>query len=631
MAQERFKRKLAAILSADVVGYSRLMEDNEEATIQTLNACRKSISKLIQQNRGRLVDATGDNLMAEFSSVVDAVGCAVEIQKKMADRNAELPENRRMLYRIGVNLGDIVAEDDKIYGDGVNIAARLESLAEAGGICISRTVYGQVKNKLDLGYEYLGEHSVKNISEPVHVYKVLMEADAAGKVFGETRKTKRGVALAIALIFLVGAGGLAGWYLYLDQSRKIAPASVENMAYSLPEKPSIAVLPFENMSADPKQVYFSNALTDQIITTLSKFQHLFVIAQQSTSVYKEKHVNIQKVAEELGVRYVLEGGVQKSGDKVRITAQLIDAITGRYIWSERYDREGKDLFALQDEITIKILNGMSIELTEGEQARRWTKVGTDNLEALEKHYQGMVFMETRGTKENNDKAIELFEEAVALDPKFVWPYVYLGYSHYIAATTPNWSESPDRSMEIAFELAQKALAIDDLDDRPHSLLGDLYLQKHQYDKALSEGERAVALNPNGALAYFRLAAIVGRLGRWDESALYAKKAIRLNPFPGIYYYFALGHAYFMTGQYDDAVVTCKKMLEKHPDNIHANILLTASNSSLGRDAEATASAKEILRINPKFNVTSMAKRLSYKNKADLERLVAALLKAGLPE
>jgi len=316
---------------------------------------------------------------------------------------------------------------------------------------------------------------------------------------------------------------------------------------------------------------------------------------------------------------------------VRITAQLIDAITGRHIWSERYDREVKDIFALQDEITIKIMNGMSIELTEGEQARRWTKVGTDNLKALEKHYQGQAFFESHGTKEDYDKAIQLFEEAIALDPKYIWPHVYSGYVHYINAKTPQWSESPDRSFQMAFELAQKALAIDDSDDRPHSLLSRLYLQKGQYDKALSEAELAVTLNPNGAEAYFGLAAIVGQLGRWEESVLYANKAIRFNPFPGIWYYFALGRAYFMTGQYDESIVAWKKMLHRSPDNIHAHAFLTACYSSLGRDAEATAAAKEVLRINHKFSVESFTKYLTYKNKADLERLVVALRKAGLPD
>jgi len=328
MADEGFKRKLTTIFSADVVGYSRLMEDNEEATIQTLSIYRNSMSTIIEQHRGRVVDMTGDNLMAEFSSVVDAVKCAVETQKEISERNADLPENRRMLFRIGVNLGDIVEEDDRIYGDGVNIAARLEGLAEGGGICISGTAYDQLKNKLELGYEYLGEHSVKNIAAPVRVYKILMEPEAVGKIIGEKRKTKRWMTVAVAAVILIG---LAGWYLYIAQSKRIEPVSVENMAFPLPEKPSIAVLPFVNMSDDSRKVFLSDGVTEQIITSLSKLPNLFVISRTSTFSYKGKPVKVQQVAEELGVRYVLEGSVQQWEDKIRITAQLIDALTGRHL------------------------------------------------------------------------------------------------------------------------------------------------------------------------------------------------------------------------------------------------------------------------------------------------------------
>jgi adenylate cyclase len=423
---------------------------------------------------------------------------------------------------------------------------------------------------------------------------------------------------------------LIGWNIYLQQSKKVEPASVDKMAYPLPDRPSIAVLPFVNLSEDPKQEYLSDSITDQIITTLSRDRRLFVIARQSSFSYKGRPVKVQQVAEELGVRYVLEGSVQKSGDKVRITAQLIDAIRGHHIWSERYDREVKDIFALQDEITIKIMYAMSIELTEGEQARRWTKVSTDNLKALEKYYQGRAFFE-RGTKEDNHKAIQLLEETIALDPKFVLPYVHLGYGHYVAARTGGWSESPAQSFQMSFELVQKALAIDDSHDGAHSLLARLYLQKRQYDKALSEAELAVTLNPNGADAYFGLAAIVGQLGRWEESVLYAKKAIRLSPFPPLYYYFALGRAYFFTGHYDEAILTWKKMLHRSPDMYIAHLFLAASYSLSGRNEEAAAAAKEVLRINPKFSVDSMAKLRSFKNKADLERLVTALHKAGLPD
>jgi adenylate cyclase len=436
----------------------------------------------------------------------------------------------------------------------------------------------------------------------------------------------RWTALVAIIVLIVGVATLAIWKLSF-KSASVEKASVERMAFQLPDKPSIAVLPFINMSGDPKEDYFSDGLTEQIITNLSTFHKLFVIARNSTFVYKGKPVKIQKVAEDLGVRYVLEGSVQKSGDKVRITAQLVDAITGRHVWSEHYDREFKDIFALQDEITIKIMRAMRIKLTDGEQARHWTKGGTKNLKAYVLNYQGCGFI-GRGTKQDNDTARHLFEEAIALDPKYACAYINLGTTYFWDARN-GWSESPAKSIQRALELAQKALAMDDSLDLGHSLLGAIYLVMRQHDKAIAEGERAVALNPNGALAFIWLAGIVGVSGKWEESVMYAKQSIRLSPFPGPLQYDVLGRAYFMTGKYDEAIFILKKALQMNLDFLPAHIFLAACYSSIGRDVEAKASAIEVLRINPKFSIESYAKRLTYKNKADIEREVAALQKAGL--
>jgi adenylate cyclase len=632
MTTQEVKRKLTAILSADVKGYSRLMGEDEKGTVRTLNAYMDLMTGLIQHHRGRVVGTAGDSMLAEFASVVDAVECAVEIQKELKTRNAELSENRRMEFRIGVNLGDVIEDGEQILGDGVNIAARLESLSEAGGICISGTAYDQVENKLSLGYEYLGEQAVKNIAKPVRVYRVLMEPGAAGKVVGEKRvkpKQWQRVAISLAVAVIVVVAAVAIWHLYLrPATAPVEVASIDKMAFSLPDKPSIAVLPFTNMSGDPKEEYFSDGLTEQIITSLSKFQRLFVVARNSTFVYKGKPVKIQKVAEDLGVQYVLEGSVQKSVNKVRITAQLIDAITGRHIWSEHYDRELKDIFPLQDEITMKITQAMRVELTEGEQARHWVaKGGTDNLKAFEKNYQGLGVMR-RSTKQDNDTARQFFEEAIALDPKFVSPYLNLGWTYFWDARF-GWSESPAKSLQKAFELAQKALAMEESIDMGHSLLGSVYLVMRQHDKAIAEGERAIALNPNGAVAYGVLAGIVGCAGKWEEGVLYSKQSMRLNPFRESGDYWLLGRAYFMMGQYDEAILTLKKGVQINLNFLPAHIFLAACYSSLGRDAEAAAEAKEVLRINPKFSIESYAKTLPYKNKADIEREVAALRKAGL--
>ena len=382
MTPEKFKRKLTAILSADVKGYSRLMGEDEEGTIRTLKAYMEVITGFIQQHRGRVVATGGDSVLAEFASVVDAVRCAVGIQEELKDRNKELPEDRRMEFRIGVNLGDVVEEGDNILGDGVNVAARVESLAEAGGICISGTVYDQIKNKLAFGYEYVGEQTVKNIKEPVRVYRVLMEpgvkvSEVAAEKKAKPRQWQR-MALSLGVVTDCGSRFYCDLaFLLATHSPPREVASKEKMAFPLPDMPSIAVLPFVNMSEDPKQEFLCDGMTEDIITALSKIPRLFVIARNSTFTYKGKPVKVKQVSEELGVRYVLEGSVQRSGDRIRITAQLIDALTGHHLWAERYDRDLKDIFALQDEITMKILTATQVKLTEGGQV--WSP---------EKYYKG---------------------------------------------------------------------------------------------------------------------------------------------------------------------------------------------------------------------------------------------------
>jgi adenylate cyclase len=624
------KRKLTAILSADVKGYSRLMEEDELATVETLTSHKEIMGKLIRQYRGRVVDSTGDNLLAEFASVVDAVQCAVEIQQVLSSKNETLPENRRMNFRIGINSGDVIEEGELIYGDGVNVAARIEGLAEGGGISISGTAFDQLGKKLPLGYEYLGEQSVKNIRKPVRVYRVLTEEEAVGKVIGEARaKTKqlRGVAIGAVAVLVIVAAALAIWNFYFRPA--FEPASVERMAFPLPDKPSIAVLPFVNMSEDPKQEYFSDGLTDQIISGLSKVPHLFVIARNSTFAYKGKPVKVQQVAEDLGVRYVLEGSVQKSADRIRITAQLIDATKGHHLWSERYERDLKDIFIIQDDITLEIMKAMQIELSEGEQVRQWLKHATDNLEAYEKALQARSYA-LRGTKEGNVRARQLYEEVIALDPGYAGAYAGLGWTHFFDARF-GLSDSRPKSIEMAFKHAQKAIELDETLDWGHILLSAIYVVSRQYQKAIAEAERAVALNPNGADAYVTLAGVLGCSGRWEEGIALSKKAIRLNPHPTVYNFHYLGRAYFMTGQYDEAILTFKKTLGISPNYLPGHAFLAASYSSSGRETEAAAEADEILRINPKFCLESYAKTLPYKNKSDIERYMAALRKAGLPE
>jgi TolB-like protein/Tfp pilus assembly protein PilF len=437
----------------------------------------------------------------------------------------------------------------------------------------------------------------------------------------------RNIILAVVAVLVVGAA-FAVWHFYF-RPPPIERASVERMAYPLPDKPSIAVLPFVNMSEDPKQEYFSDGLTDQIINSLSKVPYLFVIARISTFTYKGKPVKAQKVAEDLGVRYVLEGSVQRSADRVRITAQLIDATTGLHMWSERYDRELKDIFAIQDDITMEITKAMRIELTEGEQARLWQKRSTKNLKAYLKYLEGTSY-QYRLTKKDNTRARELFEEAIALDPGFANAYVGLSAAHWYDARY-GWVESRAKSIKIAFKYAQQAMELDDTSDLAHTLIGAVYLLKGQHEKNIAQAERALVLNPNGAHNNAFMAGALGCSGRWEESIGYAEKAMRLAPFPPVWFFWILGRSYFMTGQYEKAVETLKKAVHVSPDYLIAHAFLAASLSSLERQAEAAAEADEVLRINPKFSLDSYAKTLPYKNKADIERYLAALRKAGLPQ
>jgi TolB-like protein/class 3 adenylate cyclase len=623
MAEEVSKRKLTAILSADVVGYSRLMEDNEEATIQTLNTYRNSMTTLVQQHRGRVVDTTGDNLMAEFSSVVDAVKCAVETQKELSERNATLPEKRRMLFRIGVNLGDIVEEEDRIYGDGVNIAARVESLADAGGICISGTAYDQIGKKLSLGYEYLGEQTVKNIEKPVRVYRVLMEPEAAGKVIGEKRKEKRRIILAAVIVLLIGLGGLAGWYLYIEQTKQVEPASTEKMAYPLPDKPSIAVLPFDNLSEDPKQEYFSDGLTEEIITALSKIDNMFVIARNSTFTYKGKPVKVKQVAEDLGVHYVLEGSVRKAENRLRITAQLIDALKGHHLWAERYDRDLKDIFVIQDDITKKVITALNVKL-RGKLHYSVYEKGTDSLEAYLKLLQ--MVAHSHDIKESNVFRKQLAEEAIALDPNYAWAYDALGWNHLndiYYGLTKDFS----KSWKTAFELGQKAQALDER--AGHDLLGSLYQLKGQHEKAVAEAERHVELFPNSSWAQSNMGRYLMNADKPQEAIPFYKKGLRLDPYAKAPYYYNFGGAYWMLGQYEGAISICKKGLKRHPDDMFIHMVLAVSFIETGNVEEARKSAEEVLRINPKITLSWLAKMLPWKNKDQVARWIGDLRKAGL--
>jgi adenylate cyclase len=557
------------------------MGDDELATVRTLEAYREMISEVIRNYNGRVVDSPGDNLLAEFSSVVDAVESAVEIQNGLKAKNGELPEDRRMEFRIGINLGDVIEDGERIYGDGVNVAARIEGLAEGGGICISGTAFDQVETKLELNFEYLGEQAVKNIKKPVRVYRVKMESGVSAVEIGRE--------------------------------------------LPLPDKPSIAVLPFVNMSGDPEQEYFSDGISEDIITALSQSPEMFVIARNSTFIYKGKPVDVQQVGRELGVRYVLEGSVRKAGDRVRITAQLIDATTGHHLWAERYDRDLKDIFAIQDEITLKILKALQVKLAEGEQARLYAK-GTENIEAYLKMGQARSYF-YRFDRGSNLLARQICEEVISLAPNWELPYCVLGFTHWMDMRS-GWSVSPEESIQEAFQFAQKAIS---LNESPiaHALLCFLYTQARQHEKAIEEAERSIALDPNSADAHAWYANTLIFVGEPAKAMSLIEMALRLNPFPPSWYFVLLGACYRWLGRNEEAIQAYKKAIYKEPTNLFARLYLGAAYALDGHEKKARAQAEEVLRIDPSFSLEYFSKTLPFKDYTKTQHVVDALRKAGL--
>ncbi|UCF81926.1 MAG: adenylate/guanylate cyclase domain-containing protein [Desulfobacteraceae bacterium] len=626
------QRKLAALISADVVGYSRLMGDDEMATVNTLTAYRELMSNCIEQYRGRVVDSPGDNLLAEFASVVDAITCAVEIQKKLESQNEELPETRRMAFRIGVNLGDVIQDGGRIFGDGVNITARMEGLAEAGGICISGTVYDHVKNKSNFGYEFLGKQKVKNISDPVRAYRVLTRPEDAGtlkyKVKKDDPKHRWRVRLVMIAILVAVIVGMVTWKHQMDKKRQkptIVRLLEKHRALKLPDKPSIAVLPFTNMSGDIEQDYFTDGMTEDLITDLSQISGLFVISRNSVFTYKGKAVKVEEVAKDLGVQYVLEGSVRRVSDQVRITAQLIDAKTGHHVWAERYDRDIKDIFALQDEVTGKIVKALAVNLVADEHSRL-IKKGTDDLGAYDLVLRGTAQFR-RHTKENNELAREMFEQAIQFDPNYTAAYAGLVWTR-LMAWIYGWSHDP-KLLEDALELGKKAVSLDESSPQGHVILGNVYLWKKRHEESIIEFEKAVSLNPNDADALSSLGGALVFSGLPEKALGYIEKAIRLNPNYPEYYIFNLGQAFFQLRMYEEAVMALRKSIIKNPNFMPAHYVLAACYAHLGKQEFARATAEDVKRMNPGFSLKGASEILPLKDEEDFEHFAEGLRKAGL--
>ncbi|TFH30475.1 MAG: adenylate/guanylate cyclase domain-containing protein, partial [Deltaproteobacteria bacterium] len=618
---EKQKRKLAAVLSASAVEYGRLMGEGEASTLQTLKVHRQVMYSLIEKHQGRVVDSPGGGLLALFDSATEAVQCAIETQEQLRARNEALPSGGGIPFRIGVHLGEVTEEEGKILGDGVQAAALLEGMAGAGGICISGSAYLQVKGRVKAEYEPLGEHRVQDIAEPVRAYRVLKKPEKSIHAFGKTwlmshLETRLDIIklIVLAMSVLVGIAGL--WNTYFRSAPPPAGvASVKKMALPLPDKPSIAVLPFENMTGDPKQEYFADGFTEQIITSLSKIPGLFVISRNSSFTYKGKPVKVQQVSEELGVRYVLEGSVQKSSDRIRINAQLIDATSGQHVWAQYYDRDPKDIFALQDEVILRIASALSVNLTAGEQARGWAE-GTKSLEAYLKLMQGRQYR-YKGNRESNALARRMAEEAIALDPKYAEAYLLLGATYYTEVF--QGTTRPEDVIPKATELTLRALALNGSLAEAHSQLGVLYTWSGRYDEAIAEAERGVELDPNSGQAYYNLAVVLRWAGKPREGIPVIQKALRLEPMAPDNYNRQLAVNYFLAGDCKEAIATCEKGVKRQPDNLVSRVIIAVVYASCGREAEARKEGSEVLRINPKFSVESFTRNTPYKNPADRDR------------
>jgi adenylate cyclase len=581
------ERRLAAILAADIVGYSRLMRADEEGTLARLKALRAELfDPKVAEHRGRIVKTTGDGALVEFASAVDAVRCAVAVQEGLAEREADPAEDSAIALRIGINLGDVIIEGDDIYGDGVNIAARLEGLAEPSGICVSANVHEQVRHKLDVGFEDMGQQDLKNIAEPIRVLRIVSEA---------------------------------------------APGRAQKL--SLPEKPSIAVLPFDNMSGDPEQEYFADGISEDLITALSKIRWFFVIARNSTFTYKGQAVEVTQVARELGVRYVIEGSVRKAGNRVRITAQLIDATTGRHVWAERYDRDLADIFELQDEMTQTIAGAVEPELSAAERERSLRKP-PESLDAWETYQRGLWHL-WNFNKDENAEAQRVLRRAQELDPSFATAYAFESYSHYLDAVLA-FSDSPGDSLAAALTAAKKALALDDQDPVAYFALGRVYMMHGQHDASIAELETALALNPSFAMAHHGLGSALMLSGRLEDAAEALDNAMRLSPRDPVSWGTMCFRSMTCTlqRQYEAAADWGRKAVHEPRSakgGYWSHAVLASALGNLGQSAEARAAVEEALRRKPDLSLAYLETTFPTKHPGGLDPYLDGLRKAGLPD
>ncbi len=591
MTGARVERRLAAILAADVVGYSRLMGRDEEGTLARLKDCRRSlVDPKIAEHRGRIVKTTGDGMLIEFASAVDAVRCALNVQRAMAQANSTVPEDMRIAFRIGINVGDIIIDNDDIFGDGVNIAARLEAIAEPGGICISDDSHRQVRGKIEIAWDDLGPQSLKNIAEPIRVWRALLNDGAA---------TPRAAAV---------------------------PASLD-----VPDKPSIAVLPFTNMSGDPEQEYFADGMVEDIITALSRMTWLFVIARNSSFTYKGKAVDVKKVGRELGVRYVLEGSVRKAGNKVRITGQLIDASTGAHLWANRFDGGLEDVFDLQDEVTTDVVSAIAPKVEQAEMERARHKP-TESLAAYDYFLRGMARIYD-GTRDANIDALKNFERATEIDPNFASAFGMCAYC-YVWRKANGWLADKNHAIAETERLARTAARLGPDDAVALAQAGfALAFVVGELDDGMALIDRALALNPNLAAAWRFSGFVKVFLGQPDQAIEPLERALRLSPLDPLIFIVQMGFifAHFFAGRYDEALANAKKTVAHNPNYLTAIVMAAVSAALAGREDDMTKAVGQLLKLDPACKMSNFKNMWPLRRVEDLAAFEKGLLLTKLPE
>ena len=593
MTDNRVERRLAAILAADVAGYSRLTGLDEEGThVRLRERLRGLADPKIGEHRGKVVKHTGDGVLAEFGSVVDAVRCAIEVQRGMAEQNATMPQVKRIEFRIGIHVGDIIVDDDDIFGDGVNIAARLEGIAEPGGVCISDDAQRQVRGKVDFAFEDMGPQNLKNIVEPMRAWRLRMNA---------------------------GDG---------SPTAPIEPSVESSQALALPDKPSIAVLPFQNMSGDPEQDYFADGMVEEITTALSRFKSLFVIARNSSFTFKGKAVDIKEVGRRLGVRYVLEGSVRKASGKVRITGQLIDAVTGSHIWADRFERDPTDIFALQDEVTVAVVSAIQPKLLQTEIALA-ARRRTENLTAYDLYLRALPHFYL-ATREGLAEAIRLAHRALKPDPRFGLAAALAGVCH-MNNVALGFAIDPQFDRKEAVRFLRLALSLDDGD--PDILAWASLVSAFMVGDSESEiemADRAVALNPNSYVAWGSRGWVYRNAGLPEEAVLSFERTIRMSPVdPLLHLRLAgMGTAFIELGRFDEAIVAGKKAQRQNSSFAPAYCCLASAFAHLGRDAEAREAAARMLEFDPAFTISKLIARGGHTNS---KLFIEGLRKVGLPE